>query len=131
MSSLSGFRITYLIANINSRIIKYLDDTVLYVAGKNIEIIESQLSDDLNLLAEWCKENELILNLKNGKTEAMIFGTVKRLAMLNRGLKVKHQHHTVNVTTSYRYLGIYIDPSLTFSDYFMTSLRKLLVVYTC
>ena len=40
----------------NSRIIKYADDTVLYVTGNNIEIIESQLSDDLNLLAEWFNE---------------------------------------------------------------------------
>ena len=39
--------------------------------------------------------------------------------MLKRGLKVKYQHHTVNVTTSYRYLGVDIDPSLTFNEYFM------------
>ena len=64
------------------------------------------------MLAEWFKENELILNLKKGTTEAMIFGTANRLVMLNRGLKVKYQHHTVNVTTSYRYLGEDIDPSL-------------------
>ena len=58
----------------NSGIIKYANDTVLYVASNNIEIIESHLSDDLNLLAELFKENELILNLKKGKTEAMVFG---------------------------------------------------------
>ena len=86
----------------NSRIIKYANDTVLYVAGNNIEIIESHLSDDLNLLVEWFKLNELILNLKKGQTEAMIFGTTKCLAMLNINLKVKYQHHTVNVITSYR-----------------------------
>ena len=108
----------------NSRIIKYADDTVLYVAGNNIVIIESHLSDDLNLLAEWFRENEFILNLRQGKTEAMIFGTTKRLTMLSAGLKVKHQHHTVNITTSYRYLAVDIDPSLTFDDYFMTSFKK-------
>ena len=75
----------------NSCIIKYVDDTILYIAGNDIDIIESKLSDDLNLLAEWFKENELILN--------------KHLAMLNRDLKVKYQNHTVNVTTSYRYFG--------------------------
>ena len=36
----------------NSRIIKYPDDTVLYVARNSIKIIKSQLSDDLSLLAE-------------------------------------------------------------------------------
>ena len=59
----------------NSRIIKYADDTVLYVPNDNIEIIESHLSDYLNMLADWFKENELILNLKKGNTEVMIFGT--------------------------------------------------------
>ena len=54
----------------------------------------------------------------------MIFGTTKRLVMLNRSLKVKYQHHTVNVTTSYRYLGVDINPSLIFNDYFMTSCKK-------
>ena len=92
----------------NSRIIKYADDTVLYVAGNDIEIIESHLieSDDLNLLAEWFKENELILNLKKVKTEAIIFGTARCSAMLIRGLEIKCQHCTVNVTTSYRFLGV-------------------------
>ena len=75
--------------------------------------------DDLNLLTERFKENELILNLKKGKTEPMIFRTAKCLAILNRGLKVKYQHHTVNVTPSYRYLGVDINPSLTFIKYFM------------
>ena len=77
------------------------------------------------MLAKWCKENELILNLKKGKSEAMILGTAKRLAMLNKALKVKYQHYTVNVTTSYRYLRVDIDPSLTFNDYFMTSYKKV------
>ena len=36
----------------------------------------------------------------------MIFGTAKRLAMLNKSLKVKYKHHNVKVTTSYRYLGL-------------------------
>ena len=76
------------------------------------------------MLAEWFKENDLILSLKKGKTEAMIFGTNKRLAMLNICLNVKYQHHTVNVTTSYRYFGADIDRSLTFNDNFMTPCKK-------
>ena len=76
----------------NSYIIKCAGDTVLYITGNNIEIIKSHLPDDLILLAEWFKENEVILNLKKGKTGAMIFRTAKHLAILNSGLKVKYQH---------------------------------------
>ena len=76
----------------NSYIIKCAGDTVLYITGNNIEIIKSHLPDDLILLAEWFKENEVILSLKKGKTGAMIFRTAKHLAILNSGLKVKYQH---------------------------------------
>ena len=40
------------------------------------------------------------------------------------GLKVKYLHHTFNVTTSYRYLGVDIHSSLTFNDFFMASYKK-------
>ena len=33
--------------------------------------------------ASWFHDNELVLNLKKGKTECMIFGTAKRLNALN------------------------------------------------
>ena len=135
MSSLSGFQITYVIANCysititpyyicNRKLLFNYNNTLLYVAGNSIEIMESHLSDDLNLLAEQVKENKLILNKKKGKTEEMTFGTVKRLPMLNIGLIVKCQHYTVNLTTSYRYLGVDIDPSITFNNYFMTTYKK-------
>ena len=52
---------------IKSSIIKYADDTVLYTPGKDIYIIEQNLSQDLERLAEWFTENEMILNLKKGK----------------------------------------------------------------
>jgi hypothetical protein len=53
-----------------SKIIKYADDTVLYAAGKDLNTIESALSEDVSALASWFIENELILNLKKRKTES-------------------------------------------------------------
>jgi hypothetical protein len=57
----------------------YADDTVIYVAGKDTFIIETRLSSDMKAIAEWCVENELILNTNPGKTESMMFGTAKNL----------------------------------------------------
>ena len=57
----------------------YADDTVIYVAGKDSSIIEIRLSSDLELIAEWCEKNKLILNTTAGKTESMLFGTAKNL----------------------------------------------------
>ena len=72
-----------------SEVIKYADETVIYVGGKDIFIIETRLSSDMQAISEWCVQNELILNLNKGKTEAMLFGTSKNLA---------HQPDILNVT---------------------------------
>ena len=41
-----------------SRIVKYDDDVVLYVADKNMESINSKLTKDLANIADWLDENE-------------------------------------------------------------------------
>ena len=78
----------------------------------------------------WSHSETVILNPKKGKTEAIIFGTAKRLAMLNKSLKVKYKHHTDNVTTSYRYLEVVSIPPQRSATILWQRIRKLLV-YTC
>ena len=66
---------------IESKVIKYADDTILYVSHSSIYTIESTLNKELLCLYCYFRENELVLNLKKGKTETMLFGTSKRLSM--------------------------------------------------
>ena len=54
----------------HSRIVKYADDTVIYFADKDSKSIQSNLTEDMDLISNWLKENELIINMKEGKTEA-------------------------------------------------------------
>ena len=86
-----------------SSILKYADDTVLYVAGKETDSIEIKLSKDMDNLSEWLRCNELILNLKKGKTESILFGTAQRIAKQRSGqLKVTMSQPTpteINNTT--------------------------------
>ena len=82
------------------KIIMYADDTVLYVDGPDLTSIENALSSDMSLLASWFTENELILNLKKGKTEAMVFGTSQKLATLSATLNVKYQDYSINATNT-------------------------------
>ena len=42
----------------------YADDTVLYTQGKNIDMIEKALSNDMSSVAAWFHERELVLNLE-------------------------------------------------------------------
>ena len=48
----------------HAKIVKYADDTVLYVADKETQSIQTKL--DMESIAIWLKENELIINLKKG-----------------------------------------------------------------
>ena len=72
------------------KIIQCADDTVLYFAGKELKSIEKALSADMSALASWFSENELILNLKKGKTEAMLLGMGKRLSMTPTTLNIMY-----------------------------------------
>ena len=61
----------------SSRVLQYADDTVVYYPGKDVESIESVLSQDMDLIANYFDGNEFIMNLSKGKTEVMLFGTAK------------------------------------------------------
>ena len=65
----------------NSKIVMYADDTVIYFSNNDITIIESSLNKDLCNLADYFDDNELIINLKKGKTDSMFFGTAKPLSL--------------------------------------------------
>ncbi len=58
---------------------KYADDTVIYYANNDVDVIENVLNSEMKIIGSYCSENELLLNLKKGKTESMLFGTAKRL----------------------------------------------------
>ena len=84
----------------HSSILKYPNDTVLYVAEKDIQSISAELSKDMDCLADWLKSNELVLNLKKGKTESLLFGTTQSIAKQTEPLEVKLSHETfINKTT--------------------------------
>ena len=104
-------------------IIKHANDTILFVSDKDFCIIESKLSQDMAAIDTWCQENDLILNLNKGKTEAMMFGTNKSLKS-HPSLNVCYQHNAVEVTKSYKYLGVEIDSTLNLNTQFKKSYKR-------
>ena len=109
---------------INSRVLQYADDTVVYCPGKDVESIEAMLSQDMDLIANYFDGNELIINLNKGKTEVMLFGTAKRLSLQSRDIDVKYKGESLKTTTSYKYLGYALDPSLTLCKNFDDAHKK-------
>ena len=103
----------------HSTVIKYADDTVLYVSSNDFHIIESNLNADMEIVSEYFRENELIINLKKGKTEVMLFRTAQRLRRNNKNaLEIVYQGQKVNVVTKYKYLGTVVDNHLSLTENF-------------
>ena len=72
------FNDMYLCLN-KARLITFADDTVIYFSHNDFHVIENTLNNELNSISEYLRDNELIINLKTGKTESMLFGTSKKL----------------------------------------------------
>ena len=54
-------------------IIMYAHDTVIYTSAKVYKELQQKLSDDFNRVACWLESNDLIMNIKAGKTKCIIF----------------------------------------------------------
>ena len=103
-------------------IITYADDTVIYTSGKNKEDIEKVLQDDFQSLAAWLEANDLVINLKKGKTECMLIGTPQRVK--NKSIEINYHHHTLFLTDTYKYLGIQLDQTLSLRKHIETVYKK-------
>ena len=60
----------------------FAGDTVVFYAGKSAEEIESVLNSELENIFRYFIKNDFIINLRKGKTEALLFGTRRKLNML-------------------------------------------------
>ena len=105
-------------------IIKYADDTVIYVPGRNSLEIQNKLNEDISKVCKWLTTNDLSLNLKKGKTETMLFGTAIRINKADP-LDISINGINLNQTNSYKYLGVQLDPTLTLNDNFQMKYKKL------
>ena len=69
-------------------------------------------------LEKWMDENELILNVKKGKTEVLVFGTAQRLKRQSEEIYIRYKGTKINAATSYRCLGVEIDSTLNLNTNF-------------
>ena len=74
-----------------ARIVEYADDTVIYVADKDMRVIKTKLSKYMDSIADWFDENGMVINLKKGKTESLLFGTSQRIAKQSESLDIMYR----------------------------------------
>jgi hypothetical protein len=95
-------------------IMLYADDAVLFTSDNKACNIEKDLNLDILHINHWFNENNLITNLKKGKTEFMLFGTAQKLKKANK-IEILLNNNIINETTNYEYLGVLFDKSLNYT----------------
>ena len=66
-----------------SQVIQYADDTVILFAHQNMETISTVLNEDLENISMYSHQNELLFNLKKGKTELILLGVAQQFSKVN------------------------------------------------
>ena len=89
-----------------------------------VKTIENTLKVDMTGVGRYCEQNELLLNLKKGKTEVMLFGTSQRLKRNGRELNIVYNNTRINFVTEYVYLGNLLDNHLSLTANFNRAVKK-------
>ena len=97
---------------LNCNVAMYADDTVLYTANSNFDTSVVKMQEDINQLSEWCLHNGIKVN--TDKTKLMLFGSSKSIGSLPT-FEIKYNESPMQQVSSYRYLGMTLDPQLTYN----------------
>ena len=82
----------------------FADDTNLHMSHHNIQFLQQEVSQEINKVDKWLKQNKLILNYK--KSNFMMIGN----AMQNStNFEVIVNHNNTPLTNSVKHLGVILD----------------------
>ena len=70
------------------------------------------MNSNKNCLIE---SNDLIMNMKAGKIECMIFGTSQKIK--NKEFNITYCHQSISKTSTYKYLGLILDQTLNLNGH--------------
>ena len=99
----------------HSNVVQFAGENVTYLSSKSIVEIEDKLNEHIASISTYLSCNDLVINLKKGKTECMLLGTSKRIATVTPELKdlnLSCNGTKINCAQSYKYLGTVLDQLL-------------------
>ena len=99
----------------------FADDTNLLLSNQNLKQLKKQLNIDLKILTVWLKANKISLN--SSKTEILIFKSPNK--PMTYDLKLILDGRRLYPSKYVKYLGILIDPYLTWNYYIKSIAPKL------
>ena len=106
----------------HSKIKLFADDTLIYIACKPEDLNTSidLLNHDLSRIYKWLCYSKLTLNVE--KSKAMLITSNKSLSM-PRSIVINNEE--IEMVSEFKYLGVTIDSSLSFSQHSVNILKKL------
>ena len=93
-------------------LITYADDTVIFISNKSVSNIETKLNMDLEKVSTYFHLNELVINIKKGKSKFILFGLSHRLKNGGNLLNAMYETNKISFVTQHNYLGTIIDNHL-------------------
>ncbi len=104
----------------------FADDTLISISGDNYEQLVDDLNSELLIFNEWLCVNKLSLN--NSKTKCMVLGSKANCENFHQlKLNININGSVIEYVNEIKYLGIVLDPQLSFSsqiDYLCKKLSK-------
>ena len=99
---------------VQSDMILYADDSVVFASGNSLQIACNMVLNDLIGVGTWCKHHKLSINVN--KTKAMHFGIrdVEDVSHLN----ISISNNQIEFVNCYKYLGIHLDSKMSFNFQF-------------
>jgi hypothetical protein len=94
----------------------YADDTSVTCIAKSISELQVKLSDTVNVISNWCKENRLIINVS--KSYYMVLcSRQKRIHLESSVLNISLYGKEIMYKDCIKVLGLYIDHHLTWKNH--------------
>ncbi len=102
----------------------YADDTVIYFSHTDLSHIQNSLQSDFNLVQKWFSNNKLVLNMK--KSCCMLFHTSHSHSHPHN-LDIHYEDgSSLETVNSFKYLGLWLDPQLSFKIHIDSVVKKTL-----
>lgn len=101
----------------------YADDATIYQANSSLKEIEITLQKALSNIAEWCKQNGMLINLD--KTKAMLITTRQKRNRLERDINIIFNGIPLTTVSNERILGVQIDNNLLWGDHISKVAKKM------
>lgn len=89
----------------------FADDTLIYIHGRNMDMLRERMNGELDKINHWLRLNKLKLNVS--KTKVMVIGHSASATAINSILMDGEELEMVN---QFKYLGVMIDHKLKFED---------------